>query len=101
MIEVPPLLAGMIRHGLDSRVGGATVTELAAAEHAGARLRELDSDVVIIGPTARPHDAARIRMILPHAQVLTVSPDLTQLIDLDTGERERFTPDALAERLRR
>jgi hypothetical protein len=46
-------------------------------------------------------DASLIRKILPCAQVLTVSADLALLVDLDTGEREAFTPDTLAEHLRR
>ena len=78
-----------------------TVTELAGLQNAAVRLREIGPDVVIVGPAARWMDATLIRTILPHAQVLTVSGDLSQLVDLDTGGHEAFTPDALAEHLRR
>ena len=101
MVAVPPLLADLIRQGLRSRVGPVTVTELAEPQHAFARLRETGADVVIVGPSAQPAHATLMQTILPHAQVLTVSPDLSLLVDLDTGEDEAFTPDALAERLRR
>jgi hypothetical protein len=95
------LLAGLIRHGLGSRIAGVTLTELADLQHACMRLCELGADVVIVGPSAQLADATLIRKILPRAQVLTVSPDLSQLVDFDTGEHEAFTPDALVERLRR
>jgi hypothetical protein len=101
MVGVRALLADIIRHGLESRVGGVAVTELAGLHNAAMRLREIDPDVVIIGPAAQRMDASLIRTILPYAQVLTVSADLSLLVDLDTGEHEAFTPDALAEHLRR
>ena len=101
MVGVHALLADIIRHGLGSRVGGVTVTELAGLQNAAMRLREIDPDVVIVGPAAQRMDARLIRTILPYAQVLTVSADLALLVDLDTGEHEAFTPDALAEHLRR
>jgi hypothetical protein len=100
MVGVHALLADIIRHGLESRVG-VTVTEIVGLHNAAMRLREIDPDVVIIGPTAQRMDASLIRAILPYAQVLTVSADLSLLVDLDTGEHEAFTPDALAEHLRR
>jgi hypothetical protein len=101
LVVVPPLLADLIRHGLDSRVQGATITELPDAQTAYARLRELGADVVIVGPAAPAAEATLIRSVLPGAQVLTVSPDLSQLVDLDADEPAAFTPDALADRLRR
>jgi hypothetical protein len=101
MVGVHALLADIIRHGLESRVGAVTVTELAGLQDADMRLREIDPDVVIVGPAAQRMDASLIRKILPFAQVLTVSADLALLVDLDTGEREAFTPDTLAEHLRR
>jgi hypothetical protein len=101
MVGVPALLADIIRRGLASRVGGVTVTELAGLQDAAVRLREIGPDVVLVGPAAQRMDATPIRTILPHAQVLTVSADLSQLVDLDTGEHQAFTPDALAEHLRR
>jgi hypothetical protein len=101
MVVVPPLLADLIRHGLDSRVADVTVTELSDLQHAYARLREIGADVVIVGPSAPAADATLIQGILPRAQVLAVSPDLSQLVDLDTGEPAAFTPDTLADRLRR
>jgi hypothetical protein len=101
MVTVPALLADIIRHGLKSRVERVVVTEFADLQHALVRLREISPDVVIVGPSSQAADASLIRKILPRAQVLTVTPDLAQLIDLDTGERTAFTPDALAEWLRR
>jgi hypothetical protein len=101
MVGVGALLADIIRHGLRSRAGGVTVSELAGLQDAAVRLREMDPDVVIVGPAAQRMDASLIRTILPHAQVLTVSADLSLLVDHDTGEHEAFTPDALAEHLRR
>jgi hypothetical protein len=101
IVGVPALLADIIRRELGSRVGGVLVTEPAGLQDAAVRLRETRPDVVIVGPAAQRTDAMLIRTILPHAQVLTVSADLSQLVDLDTGEHEPFTPDALAERVRR
>jgi hypothetical protein len=101
MVAVPTLLADIIRHGLTSRVEGVTVTELADLQHSSVRLREIGPDVVIVGPSARPNDATLIRTILPQAQVLSVSSDMSQLVDLDTGGHEAFTPDKLAEHLQR
>jgi hypothetical protein len=101
MVGVHALLADIIRHGLGSRVGGVTVTELAGLQNDAMRLREIDPDVVIVGPAAQRMDTGLIRKILPYAQVLTVSADLSLLVDLDTGEHQAFTPDALAEHLRR
>jgi hypothetical protein len=45
--------------------------------------------------------ATLIQRLLPRAQVLTISPDLSRLTDLDTGEPTAFTLDGLANRLRR
>jgi hypothetical protein len=45
--------------------------------------------------------ATLIQRLLPRAQVLTISPDLSRFIDLDTGEPTAFTLDGLANRLRR
>src|SRR5690348_10559343 len=101
MVVVPPLLAGLIRHGLASRIAGVTVTEIADLHHAATRLRDAGADVVVLGPAAPPGDAAVIRRILPDTRVLTVSPDLTRLVELDSGNRFEFTPDALAEYMRR
>jgi hypothetical protein len=99
MIMVPRLLADLVRQGLSSRVGGATVSEVADLQH--ARLREINPNIVIIGSSARSADTALIRTVLPHARLLTVSSDLSRLIDLDSGENEALTSDALAARLRR
>jgi hypothetical protein len=101
IVALPPLLADIIRHGVRSRVRAATLTELADGQQASVRLREIGPDVVILGPAAEYLDATAVRTILPHARVLTVSADLSHLVDLGTGERAAFTPDALAARLRR
>jgi hypothetical protein len=100
MVVVPPLLADLIRHGLDSRIGGAAVIELSDLQHAYTRLHEIAADVVIVGPSAAAQ-ARLIQKILPGTQVLTVSPDLSRLVALDTGEPVAFTLDDLADRLRR
>jgi hypothetical protein len=101
MVGVHALLADIIRHGLESRIGAVTVTNLAGLQNAEMRLREVDPDVVIVGPTAQRTDTSLIRKILPYAQVLSVSADLALLVDFDTGEQVAFTPDTLAEHLRR
>jgi hypothetical protein len=101
MVGVPPLLAGMIRHGLASRIPGVAISEIADLQHAAARLRDAGADVAILGPAAPPEDAMLIRKIVPGAQLLTVSSDLARLVDLDTGDGVAFTPDALAEYMRR
>jgi hypothetical protein len=95
------LLADLIRHGLTARVGAVSVTEIADDQQTAARLREIGPEIVIVGPAAQPADAALIRTILPDARLLAVSQDLSRLIDLDTGESDTFTADALADRLRR
>jgi hypothetical protein len=101
MVVVPPLLADLIRHGLGSRIDGLTVTELSDLQHACTHLRETGVDVVIVGPSAPEADVTLIQGIVPRAQVLTVSADLSQLVDVDTSEPAAFTFDALADRLRR
>jgi hypothetical protein len=101
MVVVPPLLADIVRHGLCSRIADVTITDLADLQHAPARLRDTDADVVIVGPSAPTADATLIRKILPYARVLTVSPNLSQLVDFDSGARVEFTLDALVECLRR
>jgi hypothetical protein len=101
MVVVPPLLADLIRHGLRSRVKGVIVIELPDLQTAYTYLRESGADVVIVGPSALAAEATLIRAVLPGARVLTVSPDLSQLVDLDADEPAAFTPDALADRLRR
>jgi hypothetical protein len=101
MVVVPPLLADLIRHGLGSRVKGVILTELPDVQTAYAYLRETGADVVIVGPAAPAAEATLIRSVLPSARVLTVSSDLSQLVDLDADEPAAFTPDALAEWLRR
>jgi hypothetical protein len=101
MVVVPPLLADLIRHGLGSRIVGVTFTQLADLEDAYTRLRRVGADVIIIGPSVRKADATLIQELVPRAQVLTVSADLSQFVDLCTGEIAPFTPDALADRLRR
>jgi hypothetical protein len=101
MVVVSPLLADLIRHGLASRIDAVTVAEFSDLQDACTRLRDIDADVVIVGPSAPQVDAALIRPIVPRAQVLTVAADLSQIVDLDTGEAAPFTPGALADRLRR
>lgn len=101
MLMMPPLLADLIRHVLTRRVGPVAAIELAEMRDSGERLRVFAPDAVILGPAARPADAAPIRNLLPKAQILLVSHDLARLVDLDTGEDGAFAPDALADRLLR
>lgn len=96
MVVVPPLLTGLIRHCVETRIADVAVTEVADLHHAAARLRDTGADIVIIGPSVPASDATLIRRILPEARVLTVSADLTRLVDLDTCEAVALTPDALA-----
>jgi hypothetical protein len=94
------LLADLIRHGLDSRIGGATIIEFSDLQHVYASLHQIAADVVIVGPSAAAQ-ATLIQRFVPCARVLTISTDLSRLIDLDTGEPAPFTLDELADRLRR
>jgi hypothetical protein len=92
---VPPLLTGLIRHCVDTRITDAAVTEVADLRHAAAVLRDIGVDVVIIGPSASASDTMLIRGIVPDTRVLTISDDFTRLVDLDAGEAMAFTSDAL------
>jgi hypothetical protein len=100
MVGVRPLLADLIRHGLDSRIGGATFIELSDLQHAYTCLHEIAAEVVIVGPSAAAQ-ATLIQRLLPRALVLTISPNLSRLIGLDRAEPAPFTLDELADRLRR
>ena len=100
MVGVRPLLADLIRHGLDSRIGVATFIEFSDLQHAYTRPHRIAADVVIVGPSAEAQ-ATLIQRLLPRALVVTISPDLSRLIDLDKGEPAAFTLDELADRLRR
>jgi hypothetical protein len=96
LLMVPPLLAGLIRHCVGTRITDIAVTEVADLQYAAAVLRDTGVDVVIVGPSASASDTMLIRSIVPDARVLTISADSAQLINLDTGEAVAFTPDALA-----
>ena len=101
MVVVPPLLAGLIRHSLSSRIAGVTFTEFADTNPGAAGLRDTSADIVVLGPSAGAEDARLIRHILPRAQVLAVSSDLAHLVDFDTGERVAFSSDTLVDWLQR
>ncbi len=98
LVIAPPLLADLIRHVLIGRVGGSVLVEIAEPADASERLRELDPDVVIIGPVSAvwPLAAAAVA----HARVLSLSPDLSHILGPDADDIAPFTPDALADRLR-
>jgi hypothetical protein len=100
IVGVSPLLADLIRYGLDSRIGDATIFELSDLQHAYTCLHEIAAEVVILGPSAAAQDTL-IQRLLPRALVLIISPDLSRLIGLDRAEPAPFTLDELADRLRR
>jgi hypothetical protein len=99
MVSLAPLLADLIRHGLDNRIGSATFVEFSDLQHA-TRLQVIAPDVVIVGALAAAQ-TMRIQRLFPRAKMLTISPDLAWLVDLDTGEPAAFTLDELANCLRR
>jgi hypothetical protein len=103
LVTVPPLLADLIRHVLISRVGVSIIAEIADPETATERLRALGPDVVIIGPAASGYslDSALVRLMLPGARVLTLSADLNQLFGPGEADVNDFTPQTLADCLRR
>ncbi len=103
LVTVPPMLADLIGHVLTSRVGLPIICEIADPEGAAESLRDLAPDVVIIGPTthAQPLSAAGVRTMLPHARVLTLSADLSRLFGPGEDDVAEFTPDTLADCLRR
>lgn len=95
LLMVPPLLTGLIRHCVDTRIIDVAVTEVADLRHAAAVLRNTGTNVVIVGPSTSASDTMLIRGIVPDARVLTISTDLTRLVNFDTGEAVAFTSDAL------
>lgn len=103
LVTVPPLLADLTRRVLTGRVGLSIVAEIADPQIAALSLRDLAPDVVIIGPAAdhEPLSAALVRSMLPHARVLALSADLTQLLGPGQDDVDEFTPETLADRLRR
>jgi DNA-binding NarL/FixJ family response regulator len=103
LVTAPPLLADLIRGVLAGRVGLSVVAEIADPKIAAVRLRDLAPDVVIIGPAANApaFDAALVRALLPQARVFALSADLTRLFGPGQDDDSEFTPDTLADRLRR
>jgi hypothetical protein len=99
LVIAPLLLADLIRHVLIGRVGGTVLVEIAEPADANERLRKLNPDVVIIGPlSAAWHLAAAAAT--QHPRVLSLSPDLGQILGPDTDDIAPFTPETLANRLR-
>jgi len=82
LVNVPPLLAGLIRRVAAAR--GLTLTE--TADFAAA-------DVIILGPAAPPPPPGPV-------PVLTISSDLGHIIGPTPADRAPFTPDNLARLLR-
>jgi hypothetical protein len=99
LVIAAPLLADLVRRVLTGRVSASVIVEIASPADASERLRELDPDVVIIGPVsaARPLAAAAAAA---HARVLSLSSDLSHILGPDADDIAPFTPDALANRLR-
>ena len=103
LVMVPPLLRDLIRHALTSRVEVSIVADIAEAKGACRQLRDLAPDIVIVGPAGASSrlTAELVRSLLPHAQVLALSADLTTLLGPGEDDRSEFTPDTLADRVRR
>jgi hypothetical protein len=103
LVTVPPLLADLTRHVLTSRLGLSIIAEIPDPETAAERLRYLAPDIVIIGPAAntRRFNAARVRLMLPHARVLALSADFSQVLGPGEADVSEFTPQNLADCLRR
>jgi chemotaxis response regulator CheB len=103
LVTVPPMLADLVGRVLTSRVGLSIISEIAEPGATVESLRNLAPDVVIIGPTtnAQPLSAAVVRGTLPHARVLTLSADLSRLFGPGEDDVAEFTPDTLADCLRR
>jgi hypothetical protein len=103
LVAVPPLLADLTRHVLTSRLGLSIIADIADLETAAEHLRDLAPDVVIVGPAAntRGLNAAQVRLMLPHAQVLALSADFSQVLGPGEADVSEFTPQNLADCLRR
>ncbi len=80
-MNVPPLLADLIRHVAAAR--GLTLTETTGA-----------ADVIILGPAATASPPAQV-------PVITISPDLTRITGPGPGDCVPFTPATLASLLRK
>jgi hypothetical protein len=98
LVIAPPLLADLIRQVLIGRVGASVLVEIAEPAAARERMRELDPDVVIVGPVGAAALAAAPAP--PHARVLSLSQDLSRILGPDADDIAPFTPDTLASRLR-
>jgi len=84
MVNVPPLLADLIRRAAAAR--GLTLAE--TAETAAA-------DVIISGPAAPPPPPPS------PVPILTISPDLTRISGPNPADPVPFTPETLATLLRK
>jgi len=82
-VNVPPLLADLIRRVVAARAG-ITLTETAGAAAA---------DVIILGPAAAPRPASAV-------PVLKISADLNHINGPGPADSTPFSPDALAALLR-
>jgi len=82
LVNVPPLLADMIRRVVAARAG-ITLTETAA-----------EADVIIFGPNAAPPPPGPV-------PVLKISPDLSHITGPNSADPVPFTPKNLAASLRR
>jgi DNA-binding NarL/FixJ family response regulator len=103
-VTVPPLLADLARHVLTSRADLTIIAEIGDSEIAVNRLRDLAPDVVIIGQAAHAAEIIEtglVRSMFPHARVLTLSADLTQLFGPGEDDVNEFTIETLTDCLRR
>ena len=103
LVMVPPLLADLIRHALAARFPAAGAIQLSVSTATGDprdigwSISPRMHHVAILGPGAGDlHRTAWPSGVT----VLTLSPDLSQILGPDPADREPLTPDGLARRLR-
>ena len=77
MVVVPPLLTGLIRHCVGTRIAEIAVTEVADLHHAAARLRDTGADVRLSLAHAPAEDATLIRRVRPRRRP-TSSPPISR-----------------------
>ena len=103
LVMARPLLTDIIKCVLDGRAALSVIPEIVDSQTATRYLRELGPAVVILGPaaTARDLNAARVRFMLPHATVLALSADLTQLLGPGEDDVREFTLETLVDSIHR
>jgi len=103
LVMVPPLLADLIRHALAARFPAAGAIQLSVSTatgdpaEIGLSISPLVPHVAILGAGAGD---VGLTGWPSGVRVLTLSPDLSQILGPDPDDREPLTPDGLARRLR-